>query len=150
MAKLSKRHRNKQKQKQSKAKRNWLVNWPSKTGRKRRKKIAPSDEKILQSSHEASKFLNLRTESEQESGEMVSSTRAKRLASCLINSLSNTASRPIHFLCTCMLLCSKTIHKSLDVVNQGKMNIHTAVSGSMVNGYSRVKKVICLCRGLCM
>lgn len=138
MAKLSKRHRNKQKQKQSKEKRNWLVNRPSKTGRK-------CDKKILQSSqYETSKFLNLRTESEQESGERVSSTRAKRLASCLINSLSNTASRPINFFCTCMLLCSKTIHKSLDVVNRGKMNIHTAVSGSVANGYSRIKKVICL------
>ncbi|CAB4028152.1 Hypothetical predicted protein [Paramuricea clavata] len=142
MAKLSKRHRNKQKQKQSKEKRNWLVNRPSKPGRKPRNKIALSDEKILQSSHETSKFLKLRTEFEQELGERVSSTRAKRLASCLINSLSNTASRPINFLCTCMLLCSKTIHKSLDVVKRGKMNVHTAVSGSMANGYSRIKKIV--------
>ena len=146
MARISKRQRNKQKQKQLKAKRNWLVNRPSKSRRKSKHKMASSvDNKILQSDHEStSKCLSLRTESEQESVKRVSSTSAKMLARCLINSLSDTACRPVHFFCTCVLLCSSTIHKSLDVVNRGKSNVHSAVSGSMVNGYSKIKKVICL------
>ena len=145
MAKISKRQRNKQKQKQLKAKRNWLVNRPSKSRRKSKNKMASSDNNTLQSGHESTpKCLNLRTESEQESEKRVSSTSAKRLARCLINSLSDTACRPVHFFCTCVLLCSNTIHKSLDVVNRGKSNVHSAVSCSMVNGYSKIKTVICL------
>jgi hypothetical protein len=150
MAKVSKRDKRKQKQKQLKAKRNWLINRPSKSCRKSRTKIASNDNKILlYTSHETPKILNFNAKSEQESGERTSSrTSARKLGRCLVNSLRNTASRPVHFFCTCMILCTNTIHKSLDVVNRGKRNVHSAVSGSMANGYSKFKKVIYLCRDM--
>ena len=140
MAKASKRHREKQKQRQLKIKRNWSIKRTTKL-RKKPNKRATSIDKILPTGQEASNFLHFRAESEQESGIRVSSTSAKSLAHCLMNSLSNTASKPVHFLCTCMLLCSSTIHRSFDVVNRGKDNVHTAVSCSMARGYSKIKKV---------
>ena len=146
MAKLSKRDRRKQKQNQLRAKRNWLVNQPSKTRRKSKNKVASNNNKILRTSQETSaKILNLKTQAEQESGKIASCTSTKKLGRCLVNSLRNTASRPVHFFCTCVILCSSTIHKSLDVVNRGKRNVHSAVSDSMANGYSKIKEVICLC-----
>lgn len=140
MTKASKRHRDKQKQRQLKIKRNWNIKRSTKLRKKPSKRVT-SMEKILPIGQEASKFLHFRAESEQESSIGVSSTSAKRLAHCLMNSLSNTASKPVHFLCACMLLCSGTIHRSFDVVNRGKDNVHTAVSCSMARGYSKIKKV---------
>ena len=144
MAKSSKRQRNKQRQKQVKAKRNWDLDRPSKLRRKSINKVR-SSHKILPIGKEASESSCLRTKSTQETNRTQSSRSAKSLASCMMNSLSDRASRPINFLCTCVLLCTNTIHRSFDVVSQGKRRVHTAVACSMVSGYSKVKRVISLC-----
>lgn len=143
MAKTSKRRRDKQKQKQLKTKRNCSLKRTTKMRKKPNKQVTSVD-KISPTGQEASKFLYFKAGSEHESGRRVSTTSAKRLANCLMNSLSNTASKPVHFLCTCMLICSSTIHRSFDVVNRGKENVHTAMSCSMAKGYSKIKKVLCL------
>lgn len=143
MAKASKCRRDKQKQKQLKTKRNWSLKRTAKL-RKKPNKLVTSIDKISPTGQEPSKFLYFKAESEHESGKRVSTTSAKRLANCLMNSLSNTASRPVHFLCTCMLICSSTIHRSFDVVSRGKDNVHTAVSCSMAKGYTKIKRVSCL------
>ncbi|XP_028400984.1 proline-rich protein 11-like [Dendronephthya gigantea] len=134
MAKLSKRQRNKQKQKQLKSKRNWSL---QRTSKRRKANVLYNNK-----SSSSDKNGHGRIESEQEPDKTVSSRSAKRLASCLIKSLSNTASKPVHFLCTCMVLCNHKIHASLDVVNRGKQNVHSAISYSMANGYSKIKTMV--------